>query len=492
VKYSIVTFGCRVNQAESLGLEGELLSCGGEAVPADLADLVVVNTCSVTAAADQGARQAIRRIARANPAAKIVVTGCYATRRPADLCNLPGVARLVPNHDKDRLGETVRREVGLMTAERAGAGEGDCRPWVRPGVRGRTACLLQVQTGCDEACSYCAIPATRGPSRSRPLEAIVSEADCAARAGFRELILTGVHLGAYGRDLEPPRSLADLLRALASCGGDMSYRLSSIEPMDCTPDVVDLVAGSGRFAPHFHLPLQHASDRMLHAMRRPYSLAFFRRLVDAIRDRLPDAAIGTDLIVGFPGETDSDFVTCVELLNDLPLALAHVFCYSDRPGTTAAAMTPKVHGETVKKRAEALRGRARDVARRFQLSQVGHVRRGLTLADGTLVLTDNYLKVRIPPGLSRNERVTVRLLGVGDPMAGVVDGEGSGAPGGGGGGGGGAPAPPPPGPPRPPRRQHIASAALCAGDRLRPSTMSCPHAARISRPRLLRTDTVTP
>jgi threonylcarbamoyladenosine tRNA methylthiotransferase MtaB len=420
VKYSIVTFGCRVNQAESLGLEGELLACGGETVTADQADLVVVNTCSVTAVADQGARQAIRRIARDNPAAKIVVTGCYATRRPADLCNLPGVARLVPNHDKDRLGETVRREFGLTVARREGGGQGGCRSVVRPGVRGRTAGFLQVQTGCDEACSYCAIPATRGPSRSRPLEAIVSEADRTARSGFKEAILTGVHLGAYGRDLEPRRSLADLLRALASCGGDMSYRLSSIEPMDCTPDVVDLVAGSGRFAPHFHLPLQHASDRILRAMRRPYSLAFYRGLIDAIRDRLPDAAIGTDLIVGFPGETDSDFVKCLELLGDAPLTSAHVFCYSDRPGTAAAGLMPKVHGETVKTRAEALRGRAREVARRFQLSQVGHVRRGLTLADGTLALTDNYLKVRIPPGLSRNERVAVRLLGAGDPMAGLV------------------------------------------------------------------------
>ena len=227
----------------------------------------------------------------------------------------------------------------------------------------------------------------------------MAEVDRAAEAGFKEIVLTGVHLGAYGRDLEPARSLADLLRALADHGGDASYRLSSLEPMDCTPAIVDLVATSRRFAPHFHLPLQHASDRMLRAMRRPYSLASYRRLVDTIRGRLPDAAIGTDVIVGFPGETESDFAQCLDLLEDSPLTSAHVFCYSDRPGTAAAGMTPKVHGETVKARAAALRGRARELARRFQLSQVGRVRRGLTLADGTLVVTDNYLKVRMPPGV---------------------------------------------------------------------------------------------
>ena len=418
--YAIVTFGCRVNQAESFGLDGDLRAFGGEAVGASRADLVIVNTCSVTAAAEQGARQAIRRIARDNPSAKIVVTGCYATRQPADLCGLTAITRLVPNCDKFRLVETVRTELTMPLDARPGGGDDAGGPAIGPGVLGRTVYLLRVQTGCDEACSYCAIPATRGPSRSRPLSAVVSEADRAAKAGFKELMLTGVHLGAYGRDLEPARSLADLLRALGDHGGDASYRLSSIEPMDCTPAIVDLVATSGRFAPHFHLPLQHASDRMLRAMRRPCSLASFRRLADTIRGRLPDAAIGTDLIVGFPGEAESDFAQCLDLMENAPLTSAHVFCYSDRPGTAAAGMTPKVHGETVKERAAALRGRARELARRFQLSQVGRVRRGLTLADGTLVLTDNYLKVRVPPGVARNERVQVRLLGAGDPMTGEV------------------------------------------------------------------------
>ena len=422
MKFAIVTFGCRVNQAESFGLEEELRARGGEPAGTGHADLVVVNTCSVTAVADQGARQAIRRIARTNPSAQIVVTGCYATHRPADLQELPGVARLVPNGDKSRLAAVVGADLGRTTA-RAGDGADGCGPTVRPGAVGRTAYPLWVQTGCDERCAYCIIPATRGASQSRSLEEVVLEARRASQAGFKEVVLTGVHLGSYGRDLMPRRSLVDLLCALDRCGGDVWYRVSSVEPMDCTAAVLDVLAGSGRFAPHLHLPLQHASDRVLRAMRRPYTLRSYRRVVDTIRERLPDAAIGTDLMAGFPGETDRDFRQLLDYLEDSPLTSAHVFCYSDRPGTPAAAMTPKVHGETVKQRAEALRARAANLSRRFQASQVGSVRRGLTLADGSLVLTDNYLKIRVPPGRPRNEWVKVQILAAGQTLTGtVVDG----------------------------------------------------------------------
>jgi threonylcarbamoyladenosine tRNA methylthiotransferase MtaB len=420
LKYAIVTFGCRMNQAESLGLEEALRARGGESAGTGQADLVLVNTCSVTAVADQGARQMIRRIARTNPRARIVVTGCYATRRPADLDGLPGVARLVPNDDKSRLVASVGPDFGLPAMALSGDSAGACGLTIRPGVSGRTAYPLGVQTGCDERCAYCVIPATRGASRSRPLEHVIAEARRASQAGFKELVLTGVHLGCYGRDLTPRRSLVDLLRALDCCGSDAMCRISSVEPMDCSPPVLDLVAGSGRFAPHLHLPLQHASDRMLRAMRRPYSFRSYRRIVDAVRERLPDAAIGTDLIAGFPGETERDFRASLDYLDESPLTSVHVFCYSDRPGTAAAAMLPKVHGETVKQRAEALRARAGDLLRRFQSSQVGSIRRGLTLGDGSLVLTDNYLKVRVPPGRARNEWVRVHILAAGGILTGTL------------------------------------------------------------------------
>lgn len=251
-----------------------------------------------------------------------------------------------------------------------------------------------------------------------PAGVVLDEVGRAAAAGFKEIALTGVHLGSYGRDLSPPSSLLELLRALdAAFEEEVLFRISSLEPMDCTPAIVDLVASSagepramrGRFAPHFHLPLQHASDPMLAAMRRPYTAGSYARLVDTIRERLPHAAIGSDVIVGFPGETDDDFAALDRYLESSPLTHLHVFPYSDRPGTDASSMGGKVHGATVRGRGERVREIGRALAARFRASQAGSVRRGLTLEDGTLVVTDNYLKVRIPPGLPRNVWTDVTL-----------------------------------------------------------------------------------
>jgi threonylcarbamoyladenosine tRNA methylthiotransferase MtaB len=243
-----------------------------------------------------------------------------------------------------------------------------------------------------------------------PVRDVVAEVGRIAAAGFKELALTGVHLGSYGRDLTPPASLAGLLRALTAIDADLTIRISSLEPMDCGDELVDLVAARpDRLAPHFHLPLQHASDRMLAAMRRPYTLERYRRLVDRIVDRLPRASIGTDMIVGFPGESDDDFAPNLDYLPRAPLSHLHVFPYSDRPGTEAGAMADKVPGPTVRERGARLREIGAELTRRFRAAQVGSVRPGLTLEDGTLVVTDNYLKVRIPPGLPRNRRVLVRI-----------------------------------------------------------------------------------
>jgi len=408
MKYSIITFGCRVNQADSLRLEEDLRARGASEAPAAEADLVIVNTCSVTATADQGARQTIRRIARENPSARIVATGCYATRRPADLSALPGVIRVVRNDDKLRTIAMLEEAGEITTAQRFGDGDGACGAPIEPGVAGRTAFTLRVQTGCEERCSYCIIPSTRGAGLSLPVRSVAAEVERIASAGFKEIALTGVHLGSYGRDLAPRSSLLDLLRALDALRVDVMFRISSLEPMDCTPEIVDLVAASGgRFAPHFHLPLQHASDRMLALMRRPYTLDAYRALVDGIVEGMPHASIGSDLIVGFPTESDEDFARCVEYLSGSPLSHLHVFPYSDRPGTAASRMTPKLPGPTVRERGAALRAIGAELARRFRARQAGTQRPGLTLEDGTLVVTDNYLKVRIPPGRTRNERVMV-------------------------------------------------------------------------------------
>ena len=414
MKYSVVTFGCRVNQADSLSFEEELLRGGAVASPAEEADLVVVNTCSVTASADQGARQTIRRIARSNPHARIVVTGCYATREPAAVAALPNVIRVVPNDDKPRLVSLVRSvrlqpDVETSTAERFGDGEGSCGGHIEPGTAGRTAFTLRVQTGCAEQCSYCIIPSTRGRPRSVPLDDVLNEVARVAAAGFKEVALTGVHLGSYGRDLAPPSSLFELLAALSRFGSDILFRVSSLEPMDCSRRIVDLIASTGSFAPHFHLPLQHASDRMLLAMGRPYTISYYSELVDYVRHRVPAASIGSDVSVGCPSETDSDFEELASYLERSPLTHVHVFPYSDRPGTRAAQVDGAVPGQVVRARARQVRQISQQLTERFHQSQVGSVHQGLTLEDGTLVVTGNYLKLRIAAGRRRNEWVRVRV-----------------------------------------------------------------------------------
>jgi threonylcarbamoyladenosine tRNA methylthiotransferase MtaB len=429
MKYSVITFGCRVNQADSLGFEEQLLAAGAQPAPPETADVVVVNTCSVTASADQGARQTIRRVARANPGARIVVTGCYATRRPDDLRELPNVVRVTPNDDKPRLLQIIRSvclQADPSTAERFGDGDGSCGAAIEPGVAGRTVFTLRVQTGCAETCSYCIIPTTRGRPRSVPIEEVLAEVHRVAAAGFKEIALTGVHLGSYGRDLTPRSSLIELLRALerhsrsVRLEPDFLFRISSLEPMDCSRGLVGLVAESNGFAPHFHLPLQHASDRVLAAMRRPYTAEAYASLVDSIRVRIPAASIGSDIIVGFPDETDEDFEQLASYLNRSPLSHVHVFPYSDRPGTTASTMSRKVPGAIVRERARVVRDIGQRLAMKFRESQVGTVRRGLTLEDGSLVVTDNYLKVRIPPGRARNEYVRVKITSAGDPIRGEL------------------------------------------------------------------------
>lgn len=426
MKYSVVTFGCRVNQADSLALEQEFLARGARPSSTDEADVIVVNTCSVTGSADQGARQTIRRLARLNPSARIVVTGCYATREPEDVRQLANVVRVVPNPDKARLVPLVATWLGHgpSTAERFGDGEGACGAAIEPGTAGRTAFTLRVQTGCSEPCSYCIIPTTRGAPSSSPPRQVLSEVERVVAAGFKEIAITGVHLGSYGRDLAPASSLAELLQAIADrwgrSGPEVLFRISSLEPMDCTREVVQLVMDSGCFAPHFHLPLQHASDRILGAMRRPYTVRSYATLVDGIRQRIPNAAIGSDVIVGFPGETEEDFEGLADYLERSPLTHVHVFPYSDRPGTVATAMPDKVAGTTVRRRALRVREISAQLSQRFREGQRGTVHRALTLEDGSLAVTGNYLKVNIPPGRQRNEWVTVQVREVNRAVSAVV------------------------------------------------------------------------
>jgi threonylcarbamoyladenosine tRNA methylthiotransferase MtaB len=332
--------------------------------------------------------------------------------------------QVVSNDDKARMMSFVR-SVRLQPDQGSGAclkadttyagGDGPCGATIEPGVAGRTAFTLRVQTGCAEPCSYCIIPSTRGRPRSVPLQDLLREVERVVASGFKEIALTGVHLGSYGRDLNPPSSLIELLRHFSSWSAGASaepvlFRISSLEPMDCSREIVDLVAGSDCFAPHFHLPLQHASNRVLAAMRRPYTIEYYASLVDDIKSRIPHASIGSDVIVGFPGETDADFEQLASYLEASPLTHVHVFPYSDRPGTDATRMSGKVDGVVVRERGRRVRDIAQLLAGRFRESQAGAVRPALTIEDGSSVVTDNYLKLRVPAGRARNEWVRVRIM----------------------------------------------------------------------------------
>jgi threonylcarbamoyladenosine tRNA methylthiotransferase MtaB len=401
MKYSLLTFGCRVNQADSMAIERDLSARGGVAASAADADVIVVNSCSVTATADQGTRQAIRRAARENPAARIIVTGCYATRCPEDVASLPGVVAVVPNTQKETL---VATHVPFLN-KHALAGT---VPKDGPYLLDRTALAIRVQTGCEESCSYCIIPYTRGKSTSRSPSDLVAQLQQAERDGFLQVTLTGVHLGAYGRDLTPPSSLDTLLRAAADATSRVLLKLGSLEPMDVPPALAAL-ALAGRLAPAFHLPLQHASDRLLARMRRPYTLAHYARTVDRLREQLPHAALGSDIIVGFPGETEEDFDTLCRYLEASPLTTLHVFPYSDRPGTEATSMTDKVPGPIVRERGRRIRDIGHRLAARFRASQAGALRPALTIEDGSVAVTDNGFRVPVGAGHRRNQRLVVAI-----------------------------------------------------------------------------------
>jgi threonylcarbamoyladenosine tRNA methylthiotransferase MtaB len=297
----------------------------------------------------------------------------------------------------------------MTSADRYAGADGPCGA---PFLLDRTALTIRVQTGCEEHCSYCIIPSTRGDSRSKSIAQVADELVRAEESGFLEVTLTGVHIGAYGRDLDPPRTLEDLLVAAVRRTRHLLIRLGSLEPMDVPASLVEL-ASTGRVAPAFHLPLQHASDWMLRRMRRPYRLDDYRSMVDRIRARLPDAAIGSDIIVGFPGESEAEFDELCRYLEASPLTALHVFPYSDRPGTEASRFTDKVRGPLVRERGRIVREIGGALAARFRAGQIGQTRAALTVDDGTSAVTDNMLRLRIGDGHPRNARILVRVEGDG-------------------------------------------------------------------------------
>ncbi|MEJ5368368.1 MAG: tRNA (N(6)-L-threonylcarbamoyladenosine(37)-C(2))-methylthiotransferase MtaB [Bryobacteraceae bacterium] len=401
-RFFVQNFGCRASQADGAAVEGLLRARGLEAAPESaLADLVVVNTCTVTAAADEDARKAIHRLHRENPSARIIVTGCYAQRSPEELARVPGVALVVGNTHKDRIAELIDRIEGREEYH----GEivaGDIRSQasflsapVEDASGDRSRPNLKIQDGCNNPCAFCIIPAVRGPSRSMPEEEVLRQVRQLSER-YAEIVLTGINLGRWGRErgFEPGRRLHHLLRRILAETPVRRIRISSIEPMDWSDDLLELMASSDRIAPHVHMPLQSGSDAVLKRMKRRYRVRHYEdRLLRAAR-LMPDAAFGADVMTGFPGESDAEFEETLQFVSRMPFTYLHVFTYSERPGTPAAAMERRVPWEVRKERTRLLRRVAAEKNLSFRRRFVGRTLSAVTLDNGK-ALTGNYLSVEL-------------------------------------------------------------------------------------------------
>ncbi len=397
------SLGCKLNQAEMDDLAARLVQQGHEVVASPLdADLCVLNTCAVTHVAAQKSRQALRRLHRDNPQARLVATGCYAELSPGELEGLPGIERVVGNADKPDLASLL----GLLEPGRAPALVSFPRP--ASTAIPRTRALVKIQDGCDNACTYCIIRVARGSQRSRPAGEILAEVRARLAAGHQEIVLTGVHVGAYGRDLRRGGSdgsavdLWGLVRRILDETQVPRLRLSSIEPWDLPQEVLTLWRDP-RLCRHLHLPLQSGSDATLARMGRRYTTAGFAALVDAARAAIPDLAVTTDVIIGFPGETEADFSQSLEFVREMGLARVHVFPYSSRPGTPAARMPGPVPAQVKAAWASRMRDVAADSSRAFRRRFLGRrvevlweSRRPGNEGPMWRGLSDHYLRVEAP------------------------------------------------------------------------------------------------
>lgn len=413
---AFATLGCRVNQAETEEALDALVQRGFR-LSAEHARLAVVNTCAVTADAVASSRKLIRRTVARNPDALVVVTGCYATLDPAAVGAIDGVDLVVANHDKPRLAELVLRAEPALAPTPAEALVGaDADDAIR---RLHTRVSIRVQTGCDEHCAFCIIPRTRGPLRSRPADEIIAEVRRRVADGVREVVLTGVHLGKYGADLDGGPDLAQLLRRLLAEIPELErVRLSSILPRQLTDELIGLVASDRRLCRHLHVPLQSGSDRILRRMGRSYDVATFLDRVETARRAVPGLGLSTDVIVGFPGETETDFAATLEVVEQAQFSKLHVFRYSPRPGTRSAETMPDdVPAEVKRDRARRLIALGETLRQRFHASLLGsqlEVVVERVAAPGWVEGTaDNYVRVVLRGDADDLERtVPVRVVGL--------------------------------------------------------------------------------
>ncbi len=440
--FYVENFGCRATQADGAAIERQLLDKGlSRASEANDAHVVVLNTCTVTSSADQDARATIRRIHRENPEAKILVTGCYAQRAPEEIASLPGVTLVVGNSHKHQLAEIAVHSGGFVPLASV-TPQPEMSQIVIGDIFAHTELLaapvfdadadsektrpnLKVQDGCNNRCSFCIIPFVRGKSRSLPPDEIIREVNALVDAGYREIVLSGINLGRWGRDLDGRDRFIDLLRTILDQTTIERLRISSVEPMDWSNDLIELAAFSPRICKHAHVPLQSASDRILRKMHRRYRPWHYADRIARIRSAMPNAAIGADVMVGFPGETDDDFEQTRSFIESLPFTYLHVFTYSSRPGTPSAAMAEQVPVRVARERNRVLRELALRKKREFQEHFVGSELQAITLTNQhdsrTEALTDNYQKLWLAGSHRANQLVSTRVIGIeGEALLGVL------------------------------------------------------------------------
>ncbi len=436
--FYLENFGCRATQADGAAIERQLLDKGmARAEGFAAADVIVLNTCTVTSSADQDARTTIRRIHRENPGAQILVTGCYAQRAPEEIAQIPGVSVVVGNSHKHQLAEIADRTPGFVPLQSLSTGEvivGDifahtelmAAPVFDADTSSeKTRPNLKVQDGCNNRCSFCIIPYVRGKSRSLKLDEVVRETRALAGLGYREIVLSGINLGRWGRDIEGRSRFIDLLRAMLSETDIQKIRISSVEPMDWSDDLIELVAASPRICKHAHVPLQSGSDRILRRMHRKYRPWHYADRIQKIRAAMPTAAIGADVMVGFPGETDADFEETRTFIAALPFTYLHAFTYSSRPGTPSASMPNRVRGDVTRERNRILRELAAKKKRAFQEQFIGRELQAITLTNfkngRTEALTDNYQKMWIEGQQESNRLILVGIDAIkGDAFIGTT------------------------------------------------------------------------
>lgn len=415
-KFFVQNFGCRATQADGAALESLLGQRGMEpSVERAHAELVVLNSCTVTAAADDDLRQTVRRVHRENPDARILVTGCYAQRAPDEIAALPGVAWVVGNSDKTAIPDLVTDELGhfhgqIHVHDIFAQHEFLSAP-VEDAAGDRARPNLKIQDGCNNRCSFCVIPFVRGRSRSMAAEQVLEQVRGLAR-NYREVVLSGVNLGRWGREPGSTMRLAGLVKRLLDETPVERLRLSSVEPMDFTDELLGLMAESKRIAKHVHAPLQSGSDTVLRRMHRKYRPRHYADRLEKARSWMPDAAIGADVMAGFPGESEAEFEETYQFIDSLPFTYLHVFTYSARPGTPAATAPMQVPMPVRKERNRRLRELAERKNAAFRLGFVGGSVSVVTLGQGKMALSSNYLKVELLRESTDNVLRDVRIGGL--------------------------------------------------------------------------------